>query len=82
MMALINRPLTEAEVDKMLADYRESSPHVASLWDSLVRLTLEPTPHKVHYIASDGVRYVPPNEFWFDIRPDGPSDCVWIVPGT
>lgn len=40
----------------------------------------EPWPHLVHY-QKHRVIYVPPEELlmW---RPDGPSDCTWIVPGT
>lgn len=80
-MALINCPLTEAEVDKMLADYREGFPRIASLWDRLLNETLEPTPHYVRYHRGR-VTYTPPELVFIRERPYGPSDCVWIVPGT
>lgn len=81
-MALINRPLTEDEVDAMLASYREGFPHIASLWDRFVNETTEPKLHVVRYSVNLGVRYCPPTEFHWSTRKPGPSDCVWIVPGT
>jgi hypothetical protein len=49
-----------------------------------------PWPHMVHYRArrSHWIQqpgrcvYTSPDEFFWDTKPEGPSDCTWIVPGT
>lgn len=82
-MALLNRPLTEAEARDMLATYYQQIGRAPrTLWDQLVTLCNEPTPHFVHYSVHSGVTYIPPTSYYWSKAPASPSDCTWIVPGT
>jgi hypothetical protein len=77
-MALLTRPLTEAEAI-ILRDWMKA-PSLPGFED-LVR-QLEPQNCAVNYSAAHNrCSYIPPDLFywWFD---PGPSDCTWIVPGT
>lgn len=76
-MALRNRPMTEDEARKMLADWRVGYPKLVSLW-SMVK---EPTPHTVNY-RTGRMYYHAPHHFPILPKQRSPSDCTWIVPGT
>lgn len=78
-MALLNRPLTEDEARKMLADWRVGYPKLVSLW-SMVN---EPMPHTVQYEpVREKPMYISPDRFYCRTIFRNPSDCTWIVPGT
>jgi hypothetical protein len=82
-MALLSRPLTEAEARKMIADWRQDWPKIPTFYDMLVEAINNPTPHVVRYYATDWLtEYTPPKEFYWGVRTSTPSDCTWIVPGT
>lgn len=77
---------TEAGRAMLAVALRDGALTVATKWP---RFPLpdprEPWPHYVHY--SVGIRlgrttYTPPDSFYFTRSKPGPSDCVWIVPGT
>lgn len=59
---------TKQEVEQFYRSYRP------------FRIDREPWPHEVVYLGGR-VTYVPPDRFLID-GPAGPSDSVWIVPGT
>lgn len=61
------------------------APRTAGYWPFDGRFMREmlhpdPWPHLVHYVGGR-VIYCSPDQFC-TLVPDGPSDCVWIVPGT
>lgn len=85
-MALLYKPLTENEAQKLLADWRNTSRPIANFWSMLQEALHEPTPHFVYYRGARVHRmhhaYVPPTSFYCTPLPKSPSDCVWLVPGT
>lgn len=85
-MALPNRPLTEDEARKFIADWRKSlyGAPIATFYDMLQEALQNPTPHAVRYSADVGITYTPPTKFYIGCRKHLhlPSDCEWHVPGT
>lgn len=77
MMALGKWPFSPAEIRSML-----EAPLARDFFcASEMFCQTEPWPHMVHYRGTR-VTYIDPKTFlWTDDR-RGPSDCVWIVPGT
>lgn len=81
-MALPREPLTDAEGRRMLKDWR-SAAYGGMLSQFIMQAMAEPTPHVVRYRADSGTHYTPPAEFYWGVgRKPGPSDCLWIIPGT
>lgn len=74
-MALLNRPLTEAEVI-MFRDAISKPMPPGIDW-----LATEPKRCFVHYSAARGrSTWAPPELFYWRHNPR-PSDCTWMVPG-
>jgi len=84
-MALLNRPITEDEARKMIADWRRSlyGAPIKTFYDMYLAAIADPTPHVVRYNAAfNNVTYVPPASFYWGQGRKSVSDCLWIVPGT
>ncbi len=77
MMALGRWPFSPAEIRAMLETPLTWQLYAASdmFWPS------EPWPHLVYYHNGRVTHVDPKNFLWTDGR-NGPSDSVWIVPGT
>lgn len=78
-MALLNRPLTPAEITKFI-DLPMMQAMYPQRWFDGMFDTLRY--QEVYYFAKrDEVVLAEPNMFYFT-HPESPSDSVWMVPGT
>ena len=69
-MELPNRPLTEDEARKMIADWRKGWPAIPSFYDELQEILKQPRTHVVHYWRDGRVKYMSPDTFWFGPQGD------------
>lgn len=72
---------TSQEIVKLWRECLEW-PAMSSFCDLLMEAMSEPAPHVVRYLADGGMHYTSPKEFYIGRSARGPSDCVWIIPGT
>lgn len=77
-MAPTQRPLTAADLQRLM-----NAP-IRAFRNDMLAMLRERWPHQVHYTPQQNEKpeHVPPCVHRFPPRKAGPSDCVWIVPGT
>lgn len=76
-MALANTPEARALLDEAL---RHSTTLVGTFTDRTPLLNPDPWPLYVRYAGEKAV-FVPRDQYYFQ-DPEGPSACLWIVPGS
>lgn len=77
-MALLNRPLTKDEIEKLLAATPYALFH-SNIFDAIYEARF----NVVSYCATaNHTQYQTPEVFYWTTADTSPSDCVWMVPGT
>lgn len=79
-MALLNRPLTKAEIATFLTAARTSGYSDRDMfWHASIQRRDDPTPSCVHY-SGGRHRFVPPHMFHWGHQDKSPSDSIWMIP--
>jgi hypothetical protein len=80
-MPLLNRPLTNDEwrLFTTMAVKPEYGGPSDRIWSAFIDSINDP-PRLLVYYHGGKTTFVHPDNFYWDGKPDSPSDCVWMVP--